>query len=108
MTVEAGECVVYHAHANSVRFEGAEEGRLVFDLAVAPAVEEVIRAYPGWIAVSELPVMVDADEDGDVDDEGFPVAAGDSGADDAASEALVAGVVEELVREGAFVMRQLA
>lgn len=104
MTVEAGECVVYHAHANSIRFEGAEEGRLVFDLAVAPAVEEVIRAYPGWVAVSELPVMLEEDDD-EGDDQDDDVSAG---GDAKAAETLVLGVVEELVREGAFVMRQLA
>ncbi|KAA0165373.1 hypothetical protein FNF31_02035 [Cafeteria roenbergensis] len=107
MTVEAGECVVYHAHTNSVRFEGAEEGRLVFDIAVAPAVEALVRSYPGWLPALELPVMEvdsedeggDSEEDGDEDeDEAKP----DSG------RAVVLGMVEELVREGALVLRTLA
>mgnify|MGYP000377079328 CR=1 FL=1 len=70
MCVEEDMAVLYHCAQNSTYYLAEEEGCITFDLAVAPAVEFLIKSYPAWSSVDELPVGGAAGVEGqDHDDE---------------------------------------
>ena len=72
LCVEEGQAVVYHVGGNSCRYEEAEEGRAVFPIGAAAAVEKLCSVYPAWLAVEDLPIDDEEceDEDEDEDEEG--------------------------------------
>eukprot|EP01050_Picozoa_sp_SAG11_P010564 SAG11_NODE_1064_length_5994_cov_4.748601_3_plen_253_part_00 len=75
--------VLYHAAGNTCRYKETSEGARSFDLGVAPALEHLIRAYPSWTPVHEIP------------------------AEDEHSKLAVESAVEELLQVGVLVAMQL-
>lgn len=67
-----GGVTVYHCAGNTTRYQQAEEGKQDFPFQVAEAIEYLIKAYPSWTAVEDLPVgeSDENDDDGEDDEEG--------------------------------------
>jgi lysine-specific demethylase/histidyl-hydroxylase NO66 len=55
LAVEDGEVKIYHYAGNTSRYTEAHEGCVELPLAAALACEKLIKAYPGWTRVTDLP-----------------------------------------------------
>ena len=97
MCVVDAMAVVYHSAQNSTYYLAEEEGAVTFDLALAPAMEFLIKSCPSWSTLAQLPVGGDGDES-DGDDE--------AGGDSALSMSLCA-MLNELTRIGVLESRKI-
>lgn len=97
MCVVDAMAVVYHSAQNSTYYLAEEEGAVTFDLALAPAMEFLIKSCPSWSTLAQLPVGGEG-EDSDGDDE--------DGGDSALSMSLCA-MLNELTRIGVLESRKI-
>lgn len=63
MAIEEGNAVIYHSAKNTCRYLEAEETPIVMPLSAALSVEYLIKAYPKWTSVSDLPFEVESDSE---------------------------------------------
>jgi len=97
MCVENDMATVYHSAQNSTYYLNEEEGCVTFDLAVAPAMEFLIKSYPSWSGIAQLPVGGGDDEDRDDEEED----------EDAALSLSLCAMLTELARVGILETRKI-
>ena len=62
VTETGGDAIaLYYNSANPAALNSTEPARLILPIAAAPALEALDAAYPSFVPIADLPLMVDED-----------------------------------------------